>query len=116
MKKIGVIVAMALFLLSCGSSSYGIRVVDGLPKETYVTFSKGSGVQVGEVFILYRMQQPPVSSGSHAGHGGHGSGGELNLKEEVGRVQVVKIVDETHALVKVLSGNAEDGLKVEKAD
>ncbi len=40
----------------------------------------------------------------------------MSLKHEIGKVQVVKIADETHALVKVLSGYVEDGVKAEKAE
>jgi len=118
MKRIGPILLIATVLYGCSSSSYSIRVIDGLPKETYLTFSKGSPVNVGDVFVLYHMQQAPASGSGHGGHGGHGGGGggPLNLKHEVGRVQVIKIADETHALVKVLSGYAEDGLNAEKVE
>ena len=97
----------------CSPSSYSIRVIDGAPKEVYLTFSKGTDVKVGDVFLLYRMQPPPENGGGHSHHGG---GGQLNLKQEVGRVHVVSIADETHALVKVLSGYAENGLNAEKVE
>jgi hypothetical protein len=115
MKNIGLVVTTVIVLYGCSSTSYGIRVVEGLPKETYLTFSKGSPAGVGDVFILYHIQQPPASGGGHGGHGGAGSG-SLNLKHEVGRVQVIKIADETHALIKILSGIAEDGVQVEKVE
>ncbi len=106
---------LGLFLGACSSPSYSIRVVDGLPKETYLTFSKGSPVQVGEIYVLFHLQQAPASSGAgHGGHGGHGGGGTMNLKHEIGKVQVVKITDDIHALVKVLSGYVEDGVRAEK--
>lgn len=119
MKQVIIVTSFAflLFLAGCSSASYSIRVVDGLPKETYLTFSKGSPVQVGDVFMLYHLQPAPASSGGgHGGHGGGGGGGTVNLKHEIGKVQVVKIADETHALVKVLSGYVEDGVKAEKAE
>ncbi|MBI4535648.1 MAG: hypothetical protein HY708_05170 [Ignavibacteriae bacterium] len=115
MKRLALVTLAATLLYGCSSSSYGIRVVDGLPKETYLTFSKGSPVNVGDVFILYHMQQASASGGGHGGHGG-GGGGPLNLKHEVGRVQVVSIADDTHALVRVISGRAEDGLDAERAE
>lgn len=108
-------VILLLLFSGCSSSSYGIRVINGLPKETYLTFSKGSPVNVGDVFVLYHIQQAPASGSGHGGHGG-GGGGPLNLKHEVGRVQIVSISDETHALVKILSGIAEDGVQVEKVE
>lgn len=108
---------LVLLLSGCSASSYSIKLVDGLPKETYLTFSKGSPVQVGEIYALYHLQQAPASSGGgHGGHGGHGGGGTINLKHEIGKVQIVKIADETHALVKVLSGYVEDGVKAEKVE
>jgi hypothetical protein len=120
MKQAIIATAFALLLLAsgCSSSSYGIRVIDGLPKETYLTFSKGSMVSVGDVFVLYHIQQAPASGGGHGGHGGHGGAGSgpLNLKHEVGKVQVIRIADETHALVKILSGIAEDDVQAEKVE
>ncbi len=114
---IGTAFAFVLFLAGCSSASYSIKVVDGLPKEIYLTFTKGSPVQVGETYTLFHLQQAPASSGGgHGGHGGHGGGGTVNLKHEIGKVQVVKIADETHALVKVLSGYVEDGVKAEKVE
>ena len=108
----------ATLFYGCSPSSYGIRVIDGLPKETHLTFSKRSPVNVGDVFVLYRIQQAPASGGGHGGHGGHGGGGggPLNLRYEVGRVQVIKIADETHALIKILSGTPEEGVQVEKVE
>lgn len=111
----GLIILAATILNGCSSSSYGIRVIDGAPKEVYLTFSKGTYVNVGDIFVLYHIQQAPASGSGHGAHGGHG-GGPLNLKHEVGRVQVIKVADETHALVKVLSGYAEDGLNAEKLE
>ena len=78
-----------------------------------MTFSKGTEVKVGDVFVMYRIQSPPRNGGGHSHHGG---GGTLNLREEVGRVQVVSIADDTHALVKLLLGQAEDGLDAEEVE
>ena len=120
MKEVSFAVAIALLLLSSGcGSSYNIRVIDGAPKEVYLTFSKGADVKVGDIFVLYRTQESSSMGGQqagHAGHGGHGGGGQLSVKQEVGRVQVIRIVGETHASVKVLSGIVEDGLKAEKGE
>jgi len=108
-----------VFLLAfpgCGSASYGIRVIDGLPKETYLTFSKGGPVRIGDVFIPYHIQQAPARGSGLGPHGGHGGSGSLGRKQEVGRVQVVKMADETHALVSILPGYAQDGLKAERIE
>ena len=109
-----------LFLILSGcSTSYRIQVIDGLPREIYLTYSKGTDVKVGDIFALYEVHRPQ-SSGSmegHGGHGGHGSqGGESQpiMKHERATVLVVRIVDEVHAAVRVLSGEAAEGLEVEK--
>jgi hypothetical protein len=115
MKRIGLTILAATIVYGCGMSSYGIHVIDGLHKEIYLNFSKGSPVNVGDVFVLYRIQQTPASGGGHGGHGGAGSR-SVNLKLEAGKVQVVSIADDTHARVTVLSGHAEDGLHAEKAE
>lgn len=104
------VVFVMLGIIGC-SSSYTIRVIDGLPKEIYLTFGKGADVKVGDVFVLYRVVTPSGGGGSH---GAHGAGGQMNLKQEIGRVQVVQIVDELHASVKILSGVVQDGVTAEK--
>lgn len=105
-----VVVFVSVSILGC-SSSYTIQVIDGLPREVYIKFDKGADVNIGDIFILYRMQQPP-SGGSHSGH--HGSAGPLNLKQEVGRVQVTRIMDDMRAQAKVVSGKVEEGFTAEK--
>lgn len=105
------VLVSALGIIGC-SSSYTIQVIDGLPKEIYLKFDKGADVKVGDIFVLYRMLPPP--SGGGGSHVAHGAGGPMNLKREIGRVQVVQIVDEIHASVKILSGVVEDGVSAEK--
>jgi hypothetical protein len=117
MRSIFVAPMMALLLVGC-ASSFGIQVVQGLPEEVYLTFDQGTNVQIGEVYILYHVQQS-LTGGGGGGHSGHGSGqggGRVSVRHEIGRVQVVRIADETHALVKVLYGTASEGLTVERAD
>ena len=104
------VVFVSVSIVGC-SSSYTIQVIDGLPREVYIKFDKGVDVNIGDMFILYRMQ-PPSSGGSHSGH--HGSAAPLNLKQEVGRVRVTRIMDDMRAEVKVISGNVEEGFTVEK--
>ncbi len=112
------ILLLSFVLFGC-SSSYTLHVIDGLPKQVYLTFDKGTEVKVGDVFVLYRMEQVHQSNEQHGGHGGHGgssSSGVARIKQEVGRVEVVGITHETRATVKILSGNVEDGLSAEKTD
>jgi len=107
----GLLVALSIATLAGCSSSYTIQVIDGMPNEVYLKFDKGADVKVGDIFVLYRMMPAP-SGGSHAGH--QGSSGPMNLKVGIGRVQVVRIVDEFHAEVKILSGRVENGVSAEK--
>ncbi len=104
------VLVSVLGIIGC-SSSYTIQVIDGLPKEVYLKFDKGADVKVGDIFVLYRMLPPPRGGSSH---GAHGAGGPMNLKQEIGRVQVAQIVDELHASVKILSGVVQDGVTAEK--
>lgn len=109
MKKIFLPLIVVALLSGC-ASSYEVRVIEGSPKEVYLTFSKGADVKVGDIFILYRTSVVHSAGGGHHGSGG----GEHTVKEVAGKVQVVEIVDEQHASVKILSGRVEDGLSAEK--
>jgi hypothetical protein len=116
MKRLGFVIAVvAAFLFSGCGASYKLRVVDERAQEIYLTFSKGAGVKVGDVFALYHVhqQRPSSGQGGHGAHGGYG-GGQASTKELAGYVQVTQIIDETHALVKVLSGTVGEDLVVEK--
>lgn len=115
MKQATLLSMFALLSFGC-ASSFGIQVVPGMPEEVYLTYTQGIHVQVGEVYVLYHRERPSsgMSGGGHAGHGGGST--VLSTRHEMGRVQVVKITDDTHALVKVLSGVAQEGLAVEPAD
>ncbi len=105
-----------LLILSGCSTSYHIQVIDGLPTEVYLNYSKGADVKVGDMFVLYEVHRPGPSSVSqgHGGHGGHGGGSQPAMKHEKAIVQVIRIVDEVHAAVQVLSGEVVDGLEAEK--
>jgi hypothetical protein len=109
------LLGLVMMLTGC-STSYRIQVIDGLPREVYLTYTKGADVKVGDMFRLYEVHQPAPSSASqgHGGHGGHGGEGQPAMKHEKAMVQVVRIVDEVHAAVKVLNGQVDDGLEAEK--
>ena len=114
MKTIPLVMLTGLFLTGC-TTHYGIQVIQGLPEEIYLTFDAGSQVQIGDVFILYHVQQALGGSGGGGGHSGHGGGKVSVVRHEVGRVQVVRLADATHAQMKVLSGTVSEGLTIEKA-
>ncbi len=110
-KSLG-LAGLFLILSGCGTS-YRIQVIDGLPKEVFLNYSKGADVKVGDIFVLYEVHHPQSSS-AHQGHAGHSGGGQPAMKHEKAVVEVIRIVDEVHAAVKVLSGEVEDGLEAEK--
>ena len=110
MKKSRFLLTALLLVVTGCTSTYTLRVVDEQAQEIYLTFSKGAKVQVGDILNVYRTAVVQASGGGHHG----GGGGENVVKEVVGKVQVVEIVDEQHALVKVLSGRVKDGLRAEK--
>lgn len=116
MKYVGAIIAGAFIFYGCASSSYSIHVIDGLSREVYLTFSKGADVKVDDVFVLYHDQMAPSNTTGGGGHAGHGGGGSSMVRHTIGRVQVIRLVDENHALVKVLSGEIEEGVHAAKED
>ncbi len=96
--------AALLSIPGCGTT-YQIEFVEG---DTYLEFSKGDDVKVGDVFTLYTTSTVRHSAGRHAP--------PRYKKVIVGRVQVTKIADETHAVVVMLEGRIEPGLKAEKIE
>ena len=104
-----VIPLVALMLTSC-SASYTLRIVDEEAREIYLEFSKSDTVKVGDVFALYDYRQAPSSGGLQ----GHSGGGQLSLKQIDGYVRVTRLVSETLAEVKVLSGRVRSGTAIEK--
>jgi hypothetical protein len=119
MRLLLIAMALAAFgLMGCSSSSSTIHVIDGLPKEVYLTVPNGAKLNVGDTYIVFHMQQTEGSSsgiGGHAGHAGHGGGAEpRSIRHVLGKVEVIRIADATNAEVKVLSGEVMDGVLAEK--
>lgn len=111
--------ALAAFVLTgCSNSSSTIHVVDGLNRQIYLTVPSGTKVNVGDTYIVYHMQRMEASSSGmseHAGHAGHGGGDEpRSVRHVIGRVEVIRIADATHAEARVLSGVVEEGGFAEK--
>lgn len=116
MKRPWLILFLAGIFFGCGSSSYSIHILDSTPAEVYLTYAKGASVKIGDTFALYHVENQPSSGEGWGSHAGHGGSGPTRHKVEDGRVQVVSIADETHALVKVLSGNVHEGMAAEKVE
>ncbi|MEW6061135.1 MAG: hypothetical protein AB1600_04250 [Bacteroidota bacterium] len=114
MKYVSMITLFGLLLTGCSGSSYHLKVVDAASGEVFLTFSKGSTVQVGDVFVLYAMGQSHGSGGG--GHHDHGGGGNSQMPEIIGYVKVTEIFDQTHGKVEVLSGRVDERAVVERVD
>ena len=95
---------LLLALLSGCSSAYQVEVVDG---EALLEFSKGDAVKVGDMFVLYASSQAPPSKRRTP---------RKRIRTNVCRVRVTKLPDDTHALVVVVEGKIEPGLKAEKIE
>ena len=95
---------LLLVMLSFGcSSAYKIERIED---QWYLEFSKGDDVKVGDIFVLYTRTAVYRKLGRPT---------PLKYKKTiVARVQVAKIADEKHAVVTVLEGQIEQGLKAER--
>jgi hypothetical protein len=93
---------MFFLLLSGCSSAYRLEIIEST---TYLEFSKGDEIKVGDVFVLYKFSKVPAS-GRYAP--------PKEVRKNVGRIRVTEIADDIHALVALLEGDLEPGLKVEK--
>lgn len=114
MKYVSIIILFGLLVIGCSGSSYHLKVVDAAAGEVFLTFSEGSNVQVGNVFVLYAMGQSHGSSGG--GHHDHGGGGTSNRPVIIGYVKVIELFDQTHGKVEILSGHVDERAVVERVD
>lgn len=105
-----ILTLLSLVVMGCGSS-YRLRV-DENSKELFLSFSKGSNVKAGDVFVLYKGT---VVRGSGGGHN-HGGSSQHLENIIVGKVRVIEIVDDKYASVKLLFGSAEGEVTVEKVE
>lgn len=108
-------IGMFLILSGC-SSSYRIQVVEGLPREVYLNYSRDAIVRVGDLFLLYEVHRPEPTSAnqnhsSHSSHSDHGGGIQPPRRQEKALVEVIRIVDEGRATVRILSGEVADGME-----
>ncbi|OGU30643.1 MAG: hypothetical protein A2X67_08265 [Ignavibacteria bacterium GWA2_55_11] len=112
--RLSLYAVMGTFLMISGcSTSYRVQVIDGLPQEVYLTYPKGANMHVGDLFILYEVHQmqPNSDAQDHDGHSGHSRGTPSTMRMERALVEVVRIVDEERALVRVLTGEAKEGFE-----
>lgn len=114
-KQFALASTILLFLVAGCASTYTIRTNEDSPNEVFLIFSKGTNAQPGDKFVVYRTRTMSSSSSSMGGHqyGGHGSGSHA-LREEIGKVEIIEVVDNTYAKVKVLVGTVENDAHAEK--
>lgn len=98
-------------LLSNCTSSYTIQLIDGESRKALLKVPKGELIKAGDIFALYHLQSTRTSSGG--GHQ-HGDATQQMERHRVGVVQVIEVRDDGHAIVKVIEGNVESDVTVEK--
>jgi hypothetical protein len=109
---------LLLFVAGCASTTYTIRTNEDSPNDIFLVFSKRANAEPGNKFVVYRtrtMSAPNTNSGGHQHGGGHG-GGSHTMREEIGKVEIIEVLGETYARVKVLSGTIENGAHAQKLD
>lgn len=109
---------LLLFVAGCAPTTYTIRMNEDSPTDVFLVFSKRANAEPGNKFVVYRtvtMSSPNTSAGGHQHGGGHG-GGSHTMREEIGKVEIIEVLDETYARVKVLSGIIENGAHAQKLE
>lgn len=118
-KQIALVSAILLFFVAgCASTTYTIRSNDDSPNDVFLLFPKSANAKQGDKFVVYRtqiMSSPNTTAGGHQHGGGHG-GGSHAMREEIGKVEIIDVLDETYARVKVLSGTIENGAHAQKLE
>ena len=108
--------AILVFLVAGCTSTYTIRTNEDSPNDVFLIFSGSATAKSGNKFVVYRtrtMSSPSTNAGGHQHGGGHG-GGSHTMREDIGKVEIIEVLDETYARVKVLSGTIEDGAHADK--
>ncbi len=117
MKKTIIILSL-LFLAAGCASTYTIRTNEDSTNDVFLIFSKSANAKPGNKFVVYRtrtISSPNTNAGGHQHGGGHG-GGSHTMREEIGKVEIIEVLNETYARVKVLSGTIENGAHADKLE
>jgi hypothetical protein len=107
-----------LFVAGCAPTTYTIRTNEDSPSDVFLVFSKSANAKPGNKFVVYRtltMSSSNTSGGGHQHGSGHG-GGSHTMREDIGKVEIIEMLDETYARVKVLSGTIENGAHAQKLE
>jgi hypothetical protein len=105
--KLSLVFALCLFFLcSCGVS-YDIAHVEQRNDQVYLTFAKGTPVSEGEMFRIFGS----VGSSDSSVYFSHG-----RPRKILGRVKIVRIVDDSRALVHVIEGTVTGAVIAEKTE
>ncbi len=109
---------LLFFVAGCAPTTYTIRTNDDSPNDVFLVFSKSANAKSGNKFVVYRtltMSSPNTSAGGHQHGGGQGDGSHT-MREEIGKVEIIEVLDKTYARVKVLSGTIENGAHAQKLE
>jgi hypothetical protein len=104
MKKRAITLGLALVILSGCGPSLDITTIDHKPDGVHLTLSNTTGVVPNDVFRIVA----PIQSTENYSHG--------RLRKVLGRVKVVKVLDNHEVLVEVTEGIVSGGVSAEKIE
>ena len=100
------------------SNTYTIKISDIFPGEIFVVHTAGTALQVGMRLSVFQTQiiKPTQASGHQHGKYGRWEPVQRLHREKIGLVEVVEIIDDGHAKVRIVSGKAGNDLEAEPAE
>lgn len=100
------------------SNTYTIKTSDNFPGDIFVVHTAGPSLHVGmrlSVFQTYH-HKPTKASGHQHGKYGRWEPVQRLHREKIGLVEVIEIIDDDHAKVRIVSGKAGNDLEAEPAE
>ncbi|NUN68946.1 MAG: hypothetical protein HUU02_04490 [Bacteroidetes bacterium] len=100
------------------SNTYTIKTSDNFPGEIFVVHTAGTSLQVGmrlSVFQTHNLK-PTLASGHQHGKYGRWEPVQRLHREKIGLVEIIEIIDDGHAKVRIVSGKAGNDLEAEPAE
>lgn len=100
------------------SNTYTIKISDNFPGEIFVVHTAGTTLRVGMRLSMFQTHilKPTQASGHQHGKYRRWEPVQRLHREKIGLVEVIEIIDDSHAKVKVLSGKAGNDLEAEPAE
>lgn len=100
------------------SNTYTIKISDIFPGEIFVVHTAGTALQVGMRLSVFQTQIIKPTQASDHQHGKYGRWEPVQHlhREMIGLVEVIEIIDDGHAKVRIVSGIAGNDLEAEPAE